>query len=82
MVGINGLFHLLINGVFLGVKKPTDPITFDPSTSGTRDILVFLTFSACFRVGNVGRHRQTVEFLREKNHKRMLKFNLIHTQKK
>ncbi len=31
-------YNLLINGVFLGVKKPTDPITFDPSTSGTRDI--------------------------------------------
>ena len=31
MVRINGLFHLLITGVFLGVKSPTDPITFDPN---------------------------------------------------
>ena len=22
---VSGLFHLLINGVFLGVKQPTDP---------------------------------------------------------
>ena len=40
MVRINGLFHLLINGVFLGVKKPTDPITFDPFTSVQDDIQV------------------------------------------
>ena len=33
MVRINGLFHLLINGVFFGVKSPTDPITIDPFTS-------------------------------------------------
>ena len=31
---INGLFHPLINGVFLGVKSPTDPITFDPNFLG------------------------------------------------
>ena len=31
---INGLFHLLINGIFAGVKKPTDPITFDPNFLG------------------------------------------------
>ena len=36
---VNGLFHLLINGIFLRVISPTDPkITFDPNslpTSGT-----------------------------------------------
>ena len=30
MVRINGLFHLLINGGWIGVKSPTDPITIDP----------------------------------------------------
>ena len=35
---INGLFHLLIHGVFLGVKSPTDPITIDPNFQ--RDIQV------------------------------------------
>ena len=24
-------YNLLINGVFLGVKSPTDPIAFDPN---------------------------------------------------
>ena len=36
MVRITGLFHLLINGVFLWVKKTHGhPITFDPFTSWT-----------------------------------------------
>ena len=37
---INGLYvttYLLISGVYWGYN-PTDPFTFDPSTSGTRDI--------------------------------------------
>ena len=32
-------YNLPINGVFLGVKKPTDPFTFDPNFLG-RDIQV------------------------------------------
>ena len=28
-------FQVLIHGLFLGVKSPTDPITIDPFTSGT-----------------------------------------------
>ena len=31
MVRINGLFHLLVNEVNIGVKSPTDPITIDPN---------------------------------------------------
>ena len=30
MVRINGVCHLVIHGLFLGVKSPTDSITFDP----------------------------------------------------
>lgn len=40
-----GSFHLLIDGVLIGVMTTTNPITFDPSTSGTRDIqAVLFTF--------------------------------------
>ena len=31
MAGKWPIFHLLINGLFLGVKSPTDPFTFDPN---------------------------------------------------
>ena len=31
MVSKEVISPILINGVFLGVKKPTDPITFDPN---------------------------------------------------
>ena len=32
-------YNLLINGIFLGVKSPTDPFTFDPNfLSGTSKV--------------------------------------------
>ena len=37
---INGLFHLLVNGVDWGERSPTDPITFDPNFHPVRDIQV------------------------------------------
>ena len=33
VIGSMGLFHLFINGGWIGVKKSTDPITIDPFTS-------------------------------------------------
>ena len=35
MVRISGLFHLPINGVFLGVKSPTDPNPLESYLPGT-----------------------------------------------
>ena len=41
MVWINGLFHLLINGIYIRFYIPPDPITFDPSTSRDPGHLIY-----------------------------------------
>ena len=51
---VNGLFHFLINGVWLlGLKKNTDPITFEPSTSN-RNIQASNSWGRIFRAQTAG----------------------------